>query len=272
MGRIRMPALGNTRHLCRRYTILLCGLFCLAAVAAPPSPHILFVPATTTPKINATRAVQLARGYSGLASQPVSAMRSGLMTDNTIPFHHVVKRPAWRIAFAHVTILCRQWQQMPKRNAHLTTLTVWIDAVDGTLLKTESSIETDRCVQDLGGHLLRLASPNPHVTGLTHITVDEIEQIYTGTERFVHTAKMPALPLLRVLIDSDITADTTDLTAYFGLYSDTRALVKAIRNRPGWLLVFNGTILIPKGPGPGRPHHGPLPADELVVLDAQTGK
>ncbi len=138
-----MLALRVFRDAVQRYIVLLCAFCCLIAVLL-----VRFAPISTSQQISKTHAVELARAYSGLQSQPVSSACKVRIADFSIPFHHVVSHQVWQITFARVTIMGRAFCQSPGLNPHLSTLTLWIDAVDGSLLKAASNAEVAHSVQE----------------------------------------------------------------------------------------------------------------------------
>lgn len=231
--------------------------------------ELSLTPVAAKPLIGRAQAITRARLITGLSTQPIADAACGLATDTTIPFVSVEKRLVWQITFFEVRITVAGGKKR-QVNPHLLALTVLLDANSGALLRAETVVQADRIFVNQMGASLRLLTSYPQPRGITMLHRRDIEHIATGNERWMPTAARPALSLLKVLAAADLTKNTSQIQAFFGLYTDTRDPKHPIHQRPAWLLVFDGILLYPSGP-PGS-DHTPRPANQMEILDARTGE
>jgi len=244
---------------------LIAGFFLTALLLAglPGLAELPLTPTGSAPTFSQAQAIARARQITGLATESVEKAEYGLATDATIPFVNVEKRPVWQITFSRMRI--RSGEEYHRVNHHLRDLTVLLDAHSGALLRAETVIQSSCTFVDRTGAVLHLRSPQARPRGITMIDRRQIE----GQSQMMPTAARPALPLLKVL-PKVVTDDTSQVQAYFGLYTNTFAPKQPINQRPSWLLVSDGHLLLPHGP-PGS-DHTPKQANEMDIFDAHTGE
>jgi hypothetical protein len=244
----------------------------LAAVAIGNSPPDTFPAATTVPNFPKMRAIQLACAYSGLQQANVVLTRCGVLSDSTLlyNFYHVKKRLAWQIIFSPMKLTMRKVGHTVPQQTHPLLLTVWLDATDGSLLKANMSVSTNRCFRQADGEFVCIASPDPTAySTMLPLYARFIEDKLNG-EGFSHFFLMPRVPMLKALTDagltgmSELTSATTEITAYFGLNTNPLHTDQSTLNHPTWFFVYDGITTFFTG--------ADGPAIEWVMIDAKTGE
>jgi hypothetical protein len=200
-------------------------------------------------------AIRLATGYTGLAAESIVSLEHGLATDTSIPFFHVVARPAWQVVFDPVELSLTTTDGTKRSNPNINRMAVLLDSETGALLK--------------------VSSPTPAEGGLTEQPGGEVDRGFAHYPVLRSSPTKPGMPLMQALrlVEPALPgalADAKHVVAYFGLLTDTLRLKNGIKDRPYWMIFLGGISEPVVGGPPGQPPVAPA-TEALVVLDADAG-
>ncbi len=223
-------------------------VFACAACAAEPS---------GTPVSTRSEAVGLARAYTGLSEETAASAARREVTDASAPVFEVRERPVWEVVFEGVRISAPDREGGERENPNIDTVSVWIDAQTGALVKA--------------------FTPKPAEGGLTIGAGDRERARLSGNGLFLSEVSAPpgkalmsALAFAKARMRGYV-PEAKEIVAYYGLLTDELDIERKWVDRPAWFIYLGG-ISQPFPAGPyGSP---PLPpaTQALVVLDATTGE
>jgi len=229
--------------------VALC-VFACAACAAEPSGG---------PVGTRSEAVRLARAYTGLSEEMAASAARREVTDASAPVFEVRERAVWEVVFEGVRISVPDREGRERENPNIDTVSVWIDAQTGALLKA--------------------FTPKP-AEGRLELLVGERERgMLSGNGLALREfSTPPAKALMSALAFADSTPllgsvpEAKEIVAYYGLLTDKRDVERKMVDRPAWFIYLGGiSCSSHTGGPPGAP---PLPpaTEGLVMLDATTGE
>ena len=223
---------------------------CAASCAAEPSGG---------PVSTRSEAVALASAYTGLSQEAAASAARREVTDASAPVFEVRERAVWEVVFEGVRISVPDREGGERENPNIHTVSVWIDAQTGALVKAFTPKPAEGALELMAGERQRA-----HLLGNGLI----LREFSTP----------PAKALVSALAFADSTRllgsvpEAKEIVAYYGLLTDKRDVERKMVDRPAWFIYLGGISCSSyTGGPPGAP---PLPpaTEGLVMLDATTGE
>jgi len=239
---------GMTRQWVIVHALVVLVSACAACAAEPPG----------TPVSTRSEAVALASAYTGLSRETAASAARREVTDGSAPVFEVRERPVWEVVFEGVRISVPDREGGERGNPNIDTVSVWIDAQTGALLKA--------------------FTPKPAEGGLTIGAGDRERARLSGNGLFLREfSTPPAKALMSALTFADsefpgCVPEAKEIVAYYGLLTDELDIERRVVDRPAWFIYLGG-ISQPFSSG-GPPGAPPTPpgTQALVVVDATTGE
>jgi len=230
--------------------VALCVFACAACAAEPPG----------GPVSTRSEAVGLARAYTGLSQEAAATAKRREVTDASAPVFEIRERAVWEVVFEGVRISVPDREGGERENPNIDTVSVWIDAQTGALLKA--------------------FTPKPAEGGLELMAGERQKASLLGNGLILSEVSTPPAKALMsalafaeaVLPGHGAVPDAKEIVAYYGLLTDKLDIEQKVVDRPAWFIYLAGAnVPPPSGGPPGGP--GASPATEvLVVLFADTGE
>ena len=224
-------------------------VFACAAWAAGPS---------GTPVSTRSEAVALASAYTGLSPETAASAARREVTDASAPVFEIRERAVWEVVFEGLRISVPDREGEERENPNIDTVSVWIDAQTGALLKAFTPKPAEGGLERLVGDRQRA-----HLLGNGLI----LSEFSTPPGK----ALMSALAFAKARMRSDV-PEAKEIVAYYGLLTDELDIERKMVGRPAWFICL-ARISGPSSPAVpyGAPPHPPA-TEALVVLDATTGE
>ena len=190
--------------------------------------------------IDESTAIKLAAGYAGvsLPGAATNGVRITTAFTNALPsslsFMQISNGPAWKVVFGGVEITAMSNGSL-RRNSSIHEVTAWVGAEDGALLG-----------------IFTPPPPDKRALSLPAEQGEIVEQGFS-LKRTTATPKVPFLSLLHSAPGHLYSArDATQITAFFGLLTDSARPRYGIVDKPYWVIILAGVrISVPSGPAPG---------------------
>lgn len=229
--------------------VVVLAFACAAACAAEPS---------GTPVSTRSEAVALASAYTGLSQEAAASAARREVTDASVPVFEVRERAVWEVVFEGVRVSAPDREGEERENPNIDTVSVWIDAQTGALVKA--------------------FTPKPAEGGLTIGAGDRERARLSGNGLFLNEASTPpakALMSALAFADSEFPGcvpQAKEIVAYYGLLTDKLDMEQRVVDRPAWFIYLGGISRPFSSGGPPRAAPSPPATQALVVLDATTGE
>jgi len=229
--------------------VVLLVFACAAACAAEPSGGSVST---------RSEAVALASAYTGLSQEAVGSAARREVTDASAPVFEIRERAVWEVVFEGVRISVADREGGERENPNIDTVSVWIDAQTGALLKA--------------------FTPKPTEGGLELMAGERQKASLLGNGLILREFSTPpakALVSALACVDSalpDCVPQANEIVAYYGLLTDELDIERKWVDRPAWFIYLARTSGSSSPAVPyGAPPHPPA-TQALVVLDATTGE
>jgi len=231
-------------------------VICLAvvgsALAAAPPPK----------SISRSRAISQALAFTGFPRKAVSTATQCTVTDPSAQVFPIEKRSVWEVTFEKVDLSFPDVKGDVRKNPTLHTVSVWVDASDGSLIK--------------------LFTPPPKEGGIKKMVGPGHREFLAGNNyQFKLTAAPPPRPFVRALTAQGARrlgggVEAKEVVAYYGLLTHLRG-PEPYTDRPAWVIFLGGVKehFVSGGPPP-RPGQAPRPealgTEVMAMVDATTDK
>jgi len=221
---------------------------CAACAAEPPG----------TPVSTRSEAVALASAYTGLSQEAAASAARREVTDASVPVFEVRERAVWEVVFEGVRISVPDREGGERENPNIGTVSVWIDAQTGALLKAFTPKPAEGGLELMAGERHRA-----HLLGNGLIL------------REFSTPPAKALVSALTFADSEFPGcvpEAKEIVAYYGLLTDKLDIERKWVDRPAWFIYLGGiSEPLASGGPPGAPPRPPA-TEALVVVDGTTGE
>jgi hypothetical protein len=180
------------------------------------------------------------------------------VTEASAPVFEVRERAVWEVVFEGVRISVPDREGGERENPNIDTVSVWIDAQTGALVKA--------------------FTPKPAEGGLERLVGDRQRAHLLSNGLILREfSTPPAKPLMSALSFPEShfgrwVPVAKEIVAYYGLLTDELDIERKMVGRPAWF-IFLARTSGPSSPAVpyGAPPHPPA-TEALVVLDATTGE